>query len=192
MNDPKKPIPIHLAIDLECLDLRPSALVLSAGLVAFTVPGGVVGTFYTEPHKGEQGAKGRTIRPETMEWWGEQSNEAQRVLLSDGIPVHESLAGITHFFNRWNTGFYRVEGVWGWGSDFDNAMLQDLFVDFDWKVPWSYKLNRCGRTVAALAGGAPPPPQGTKHHALDDAMYQAEYIRRSILRLKGEPNVSVQ
>lgn len=191
MNSPNpalaEPIPVNIAIDLESLDKRPSAIVLSIGMAAFTIPGGLVGTYYAELNQGDQKQRGRTIDRGTIAWWNQQPEEAQRILTGlNSIDTIAALDGAAAFVNRFNGGHYQIAGVWGYGSDFDNAMLQDLYRDFGHPVPWSYKLNRCGRTITNLAkqtGMEKPPNNGTHHNALDDAVWQAEYIRLSHLRL---------
>lgn len=183
-------IPVHVAIDLEALSKRPNAVVLSVGLAAFTVQGGLVGTFYTEPSKSQQRTMFRDEDPDTVAWWNLQSDDARKVLAGDGIPVADSLRSIGAFLNRFQGGSYELAGVWGFGSDFDNAMLQDLYRSFGVPVPWHYKVNRCGRTVGALAGMPHVGKVGTHHNALDDAMFQAELIRLSLLKLDPTYNRS--
>lgn len=175
-------IKIHVALDVESLDKRPTALVLSIGLVAFTLQGGEVASFYAEPSKDEQRIY-RTMDDGTVRWWETQSLEARQVLLSPGIPVVEVLNGIGSFLSRFQGGGYEIAGVWGYGSDFDNAMVTDLSRAAGFGDPWPYGKNRCGRTVVELAGLPKPPNVGTHHNALDDARFQAERIRQSLLHL---------
>lgn len=178
------PIPVHIALDLESYSKRPSALVLSVGLAAFTLQGGLVGTFYVEPNKEEQRAAGRDEDPATVAWWESQNEAAREVLKSPGVSIDKSLAGIRAFFSRFQDRNYRVAGVWGWGADFDNAMLQDLFRHFDEPPPYDYRVNRCGRTIVEMLGAPKPVAHGTHHNAVDDAIYQAERIRQALLRLR--------
>lgn len=180
-------IPVHIAIDLESLDTRPTAVVLSVGLAAFTVPGGLVGAYYTEPLREDQLFLNRTTDRGTVAWWNAQEGDCGRVLRQPaGVPVVDALNGIASFIGRFDGGSYHIDGIWGFGAAFDNAMLADLFRTAGHPVPWSYKANRCGRTVTALAkqlGQERPPNVGTLHNALDDAVWLAEYIRLSLLKL---------
>jgi exodeoxyribonuclease VIII len=82
---------------------------------------------------------------------------------------------------------YKVAHVWGNGSDFDNAIINNLAKSFGAPKPLNYKRNRCFRTLKALFGQHIPEhatiPMGTHHNALDDAMYQAVqhgYIHRAL------------
>lgn len=177
-------IPVHISLDLESLSKRPSALVLSVGMAAFTTQGGLVATFYVEPNKEEQRAAQRDVDPATVAWWQAQNPDARKVLDTPGVSVASCLAGIRSFFGRFQDRSYRVAGVWGWGADFDNAMLQDLFRHFDEPPPYDYRVNRCGRTIVEMLGAPKPVAHGTHHNAVDDAIYQAERIRQALLRLR--------
>lgn len=171
---------LHASIDIETLDLEPTAVVLSIGVALFTEDGEIVDTFYRVLDKDSQKDAGRTVRKSTLEWWEQQGDAARRVLTADGAPVSQVIAELATFLSR------PLSGVWGYGSDFDNVTVSSLCRSFGLDVPWHYKLNRCGRTVAAL----PPPgsfvsPQrvGVHHNAVDDAIYQARLIARALQAL---------
>lgn len=172
--------PIHVSIDLETLGIDPSSVILSIGLAAFTLEGGIVKQFYRVLEQATQQAKGRTIDPATVKWWQQQSMEAQEVLDGPGVDTRTTLDEVAQWFRSLET----LAGVYGFGADFDIALLQSLYRSFGHPVPWSYKLNRCGRTITALAPQRRPPRQGTYHNALDDAIYQANTIRNSLIALR--------
>lgn len=177
-------IPVHISMDVETLDIRASAVVLSIGLAAFTMSGGLVATFYTRFNRKEQENYGRTSTTSTLAWWNLQSDSAKEVLGYDfKQEVRDTLDIIQPFFGRFNGGLYDIAGVWGYGSDFDNATVIDLYRHYQKPVPWSYKANRCGRTLVAIAQPEKPANTGTHHNALDDAIFQAEYIRRGLQKL---------
>lgn len=173
--------PIHVSCDLETLSLQPNALVLSIGLAAFTLPHGIVKRAYWILEQQTQVAKGRHIDPRTLDWWQRQSKEAREVLTATGTDTATTLRHVA----TWFEGLPDLAGVWGFGADFDNAILQSLYRDYGQSVPWSYKLNRCGRTVTALAPMRRPPRQGAHHNAMDDAAYQASTIRDSLLAIQS-------
>lgn len=172
---------IHISIDLETLDTKPSALVLSCGLVAFNpYTGEILDRDYTRfVGLDEQVARGRTISAATVQWWAAQSDEARRVLTDSdefGNDAAFGLARIRDFFRKHADA---LDGVWGNGADFDNAILGSLFESFGQQRPWNYGLNRCLRTLKNLAlpkTFVKPARVGTHHHALDDAEYQANYV----------------
>ncbi len=174
-------IAVNIAVDIETLGTGADAVVLSAGFVAFTLYGGAVAAFYTNFSQMAQQAAGRRVEKETVEWWNQQSEEAKSALTGATVDLPVSLDAIDTFFNRFQNDVYTVEGVWGYGSDFDNAIIQSLYRSFGRRVPWIHKQNRCGRTLMAVMPGTLPGPQGTKHHALDDAKWLAESIRRCLV-----------
>ena len=173
------PNPIHISADLETLSLRPTAVVISIGLAAFTLPGGIIKQAYWILEQPSQVAKGRHVDPSTVRWWQQQSKEAQAVLSEQGKDTRDTLDEVA----AWIKQLPELAGVWGFGADFDNAILQSLYRDFGLPVPWSYKVNRCGRTVTALAPQRRPPRIGTYHNAMDDAVYQAHTIRDSLMAI---------
>jgi len=178
-----KKIAVNVAIDLETLDLRPRAAVVSVGLAAFTVQGGIVGTAYVILDTKSQILVGRSVSDDTVAWWGRQAPEVRAVLDDPSRMSPEiALQHITSFFERFQNNTYMVEGVWGFGADFDNATLIDLFADYRVPLPWDYRANRCGRTLVAVEGTTKPASKkGSVHHnALDDAIWQAEYFRSAL------------
>ena len=178
----QKKIEVDIAIDLETLSTHQNAVVLSAGFAAFTKQGGLVGTFYIEFDKQEQLIKGRHRSESTVKWWSEQSPEAQAVVHAPGADVRDALFAINQFFGRFDSNNYEISGVWGYGSDFDLAILKSLYEDFDSLVPWEYKQARCARTLVAIVGPKCKAPEvGMKHHALEDAIWLADTIRRALM-----------
>lgn len=174
-------IPVHVSVDLETLDLHASAVVASIGLAAFTVAGGIVATSYSTLKHDSQLNAGRTKDPGTMVWWGNQPPEVQEALdQAKAIPATQALQHVTSFFHRFQNNQHYVAGVWGFGSDFDNAILISLFADFQIELPWDYRVNRCGRTLVRELGTPAPPEKGTHHNAVDDAVWQAQWFRRAL------------
>lgn len=180
-------IPVHVAIDLETLDTRPSAAVVSVGLAAFTVTGGLIGSYYGVFETKPQTTDGRTRSKDTMAWWEEQPEDVRSVLTDPAaVPPVTGLRHVDSFFSRFQNNTYCIEGVWGFGSDFDNATLIDMFATYSIELPWHYKANRCGRTLVGLVNVPKPPSKGTHHNALDDAVWQAEWFRAALHRLEAK------
>lgn len=184
--------PIHFAVDIETLGLRADSVIMSVGVVAFTVAGGEVSSLYEVMSTRQQAEEGRFIDPDTVSWWERQS-PAARAVVSESMecqtPLAQSLDRIEQFFAAFNTGSYSHAGVWGYGADFDNSFLQHLFLSMGRKVPYDWRKNRCGRTLVHLAG-LPPPTQivGVHHHALDDARFQAAWFRSCIAKIDNSLN----
>lgn len=174
---------IHISIDLETLDTKPSALVLSCGLVAFDPEAGYIVdrryVRFSQHALDAQMSIKRTMSPATVRWWAAQSDDARRVLTDDDLNVYHLLPGLECIRGLFQLHAPSLEGVWGNGSDFDNAILGSLFQDAGDRQPWSYGRNRCLRTLKNLSlpkTFIKPERVGTHHHALDDAEYQANYV----------------
>lgn len=177
----------NVMLDLETLDTKPTALILSIGAVAFDPNSFELGpTFYAElsnerdmQHQQEMG---RTISPSTVTWWMQQSDEAKKIFAKtpqDGIQRLSPPVALVEF-NK----FLVEHGgkdcrVWGNGADFDNVVLGSLYDSYGIGRGWSYGKNRCYRTVKNIC---PVPyqsivPQGVAHNALDDAVNQAQQLQ---------------
>lgn len=165
-------------IDLETMGTNPDSAIVSIGAVIFDPRYGQVSkdTFYVEL---DWKSQGRTIDRETEKWWKAQSNEAKDALYGiDDLDVTlKDLAA-------WLPGDVKV---WGNGSVFDISMLEDAYRQLDIEIPWKFWNIRDCRTVLDMyeskRGGFSKKSGGVTHNALDDAIYQAQYITMMWRRL---------
>jgi len=167
-------------LDLETLGTSNKAVVLSIGAVKFDPYDSKLGnTFYvelTDDLKTQQ-AVGRTIDTSTVLWWMQQSAQARQIF-SDP-PAKDVIRATTvsallqfrDFINDPET------CLWGNGVDFDNAILADLYRDMSLPAPWSFRFNRCFRTMRGMFPGHESARDGVHHNALDDAIYQAKLLQ---------------
>ena len=169
------PQTIHAALDIETLSLRPNAVILSIGIQFFTFGDttllGDPVTFY--PSVSEQLAQGRHIDPSTVDWWRQQSDVARLVFDTQ----RASLVAVQADMVRVLEAAGHNGGVWGFGSDVDNAKVEDMFRTAGLSCPWHYRANRCGRTLLGLVYPKPKdivwPVAGNAHTAAGDARSQA-------------------
>ena len=71
--------------------------------------------------------------------------------------------------------------VWGNGATFDNVIIRSAFKAVGLPVPWSFRNDKCYRTVANLLPKERQPAlerSGTAHNALDDAITQAVHLQK--------------
>lgn len=167
---------MHIMVDLETLDTKDSAVIVSIGAVVFDPnnpsPIFPADTFYAVLHIGPQLANGRTISGATVKWWMEQSAETQSVFKEQEVHPMSALQGFNNFCDG-------AEGIWGNGSDFDNAILKSANDTFGLEG-WKYSRNRCFRTMNSMQQMREvqrPERAGTHHNALDDAIYQAQCLQ---------------
>lgn len=167
-------------LDIETLGTGPKAVVLSIGAARFDV-------FSAKPMNGfvqtldidEQTKLGRTITRGTFNWWMQQSDDARKAISAgEGMDVVETLHRLRAFCKG-------AKRVWGFGSDFDNAIVRSLEEDVGTKNSWAYRGNRCFRTFVNLFDPKgeyrPKHPEGfVGHNALHDALYQAQWMREIV------------
>lgn len=167
-------------LDMETIGTAANSVILSIGAVYFDDDGTLGDEFYYVLDTKSQSAKGRFTDPETLAWWEKQSEDAKKEAYSypDALRV-DTVAALEDLHKFIKAGGKDVL-VWGNGSDFDNALLADLFRSFGIKQPWAFWNNRCFRTYKsefkALANE--PPFDGIKHHALYDAKHQVRWLAR--------------
>jgi hypothetical protein len=154
-------------IDLETMDTRPSAVILSIGAVKFDPATGELGdTFHKKVHALSQAR--RTTSDDTIAWWQEQSEEAREAAFGGTL----NLPGVLFSFSQW-LGDNPI--VWGNGATFDISILESAY---EHNPPWHYRSVRDMRTLVALAPDVMMGVefQGTEHVALDDARHQARVV----------------
>lgn len=161
-----------IMIDIETLDTKPSAVILSIGAVKFNKEG-LGEKIYLNLEVESQLKTGRTVSASTIQWWLKQSDAARSALdLTGGYASKTILRSLELFFDR---GTYRV---WGNGATFDNVIVADYLDSNEAPRLWKYNKDRCYRTLKAQVDAdklnviewrVP----ATAHNALDDAVAQA-------------------
>jgi len=169
--------PEDVMIDLETTGISAGCCVLSIG--ACTLDG--TETFYAKINSAEQRNKlGLIDFPPTMDWWAKQPEKARTEAFGGILPPHMVL----HDFNIWLSRL-NIEGVWGNGAAFDLPILTKLYEAVNLQPSWPRFSDRCYRTVKNLYPEITPEKFiGTKHDALDDALYQAAHLRKILLTLE--------
>ena len=172
---------IEVMIDIETLDTRESAVVLSIGAVAFDPRSDThAATLHVhldpEPQIRHQG---RTISPSTVLWWLKQSDSARKGIAEAFRETPSAALGdLQQFIEE-----FGAVGVWGNGAMFDNAILISLADSIGMPRPWSYKLDRCYRTLKNIVPVEPAAFEGTEHNALDDAIFQTRHLQQIYRKL---------
>lgn len=175
----------HVMVDLESWGLVPGSDLRSIGAVVFDPVAGTLGEeFYVNVKGG--GAYHLTHHPQTVQWWMEQSEEAQQRLLVDRVDIAE---GLKRFSTWWYAQETPDEGArfWAHGPHFDEVLLACAYRATDQKVPWHYRAPRDVRTILEAAGMDPKtgiPEYGVAHNALDDAKAQAMGVIEAYRRLR--------
>lgn len=183
----------HVMIDLETLGLDGNAIVPTIGMVKFDIGTGEIidrfdGTFNLK----DQAKAGRTMDVDTVRWWMTQSEDARNAAFgrSQEKSTTQVLREVSDFMNKPE----RVGGVWGNGAAFDNVILKSLFNTMGVPVPWNYRQDFCYRTFRTMFETPETYAmefKGTKHNALDDAMFQTEVLLKLINNIRLQQNQSM-
>jgi DNA polymerase III epsilon subunit-like protein len=165
-------------IDLETASTEPTAAILAIGAVQFDRSSRkIVREFYTTVDPASSiNEHGLHVCGSTFLWWLEQHDSARKALYDAARMPTLGVALFELTFALKGSG-YRV---WGNPSAFDLTILRNAFKAAGMVPPWSWKLERCYRTVRKERdpdGELFVPPE-IPHHALHDARAQALHLMR--------------
>lgn len=170
----------HISFDIETLDTRASAVVLSIGAVVFDEKA-LLNEVKINVSIEEQLRWGRTIGGKTLLFWFEQSGEARLAATIAPLPVAKALSTFAGFI----LGVGKNTPLWANGQDFDLGIVGSLYDTFGVERPWAYNAGRDMRTLVSLYGGKPDIPfEGEKHDSLSDAKHQARIIQFILGKVK--------
>lgn len=113
---------------------------------------------------------------ETLRWWNKQDPQLKQEAFGGSKELLTVLIAFGNWFRSLNGGCYKDIEIWGNGADFDLPILSAAYLRMDLKQPWGAYNGRCYRTLKNLLPHVKAPARASaKHHALDDAIYQAEH-----------------
>lgn len=189
---PPPPSTLHVMLDIETLGVGPDALICSIGAVKFdpnfllTEHGEhpIVDRFQVGVDFVSAQQAGGVIDASTVGWWMQpkQDTARQMLLMLDRVDIGSALEGFAIWFGDQDL------PVWGNGATFDNTIVRRAYQRLGMPVPWSYKKDRCFRTIASLDWDLmTKAPRAAHHDALADAEWQAlrlqEYVQQFGLTL---------
>lgn len=173
-----------IMIDLETLDVLPSATILTIGAVKFDPFGDDINDkkcekFYVRVDVDSCDAIGCTVSNATLDWWGNQSAEAQAEAFDPSNRI-----SITDAMNQLYKFCWGAKRIWSHGSGFDIIICEHIFRKIGKAIPWAFWEARDTRTLFDL-GINPNRPPVLKHHALEDAWNQAVGVQNVFNTLKS-------
>lgn len=132
-----------------------------------------------------------TRDPRTVQWWSEQSDEAQAAFV-DPVDLREALVRFTDWLDRIDPEPTAIR-IWSHGAAFDPPILAAAYEVVGLPVPWHYRAPRDTRTLFDAAGiedhsallARHPGPMAVSHHALDDAICQARAVCAAYMLLRA-------
>lgn len=169
---------IHAMIDLETLDVTPSAAVLTVGGVKFDPFSDA------EPHsefyyKLDLDSQDRSVNDSTIAWWGQQDQKVQDEAF--GTEGRENVNVFLDSLPKWMVG---VDVLWGHGYGFDITIIEDMLRQLGKPIPWQFWQVRDSRTLFACMKEDPRKGmQSDLHNALADSYYQAKGVQMAYKEL---------
>ena len=166
----------QVVVDLETLSTRPNACIVSIGAVAFNLQDGILDEFFINVDASNSRKHGLHIDLNTIEWWKQQSKEAQEAWQQDPQPLDYALEKFAEFYQTGNP-------IWGNGSSFDITILESAYYAVGWDkdkvygkhLPWKFWDIYDMRTLTSILGKKLQ-KTGVDHNALDDAMAEAKLL----------------
>ena len=129
-----------------------------------------------------------TRDPETVQWWNDQSAEAQAAF-ENPIDIKRALEWFSSWLNDLTEEPTPVDDrnirLWALGPQFDISILDAAYRVVGLPVPWHYRSPRDVRTITDAANMTRDDfaSYGTAHNALDDAIAQAMTVCEAYRRL---------
>jgi len=180
---------MEIMIDLETMSTHDNASIVSIGAVKFTIPEGIVDTFYTNVDLASCQDAGLHVESRTVRWWAEQSIEAQAALTVEPIPLVDALAK----FSGWVTS-EPSHHIWANPAAFDLTILGNAFHVLGKSEPWEFYDERCYATLKRLFPNLPYVQPTVPHDALQDAIAQTNHLMKMLHwlePLKGVTNITL-
>jgi len=164
--------------DIETLGKKPGCIVLSIGASTFDPYDEYESNdFYVNICPYDSMKLGFTTDPDTIKWWSKQSKESKEQLKDNRKSVYDSV-------KEFHTWFKDVKGekLWCQGINFDEPIMNELFVRMDIPIPWKFWNVRDTRTVYDVCNfdARSEPRGGTYHNALDDSKHQIKCLRKAL------------
>jgi len=179
-----------IMVDIETMDVIPTAAIVSIGAVHFDVAGkdsheSLAKHSFNVNISLESNEKfGRTMSASTIEWWLKQSKDAQKSLFRDPLmPLNTALLKYRMWLESKTADRYYAND-----PDFDIVILNHAFKSINDNSPFAYHQHRSLRTTIELAYPDDPMPNvesGTAHDARDDAIKQAIMVQHCYHQLHG-------
>lgn len=173
-----------IMIDLETLDVLPTATILTIGAVKFDPFGMDVEEpacekLYIKVDVDSCDRIGCTVSQATLDWWASQSKEAQDAAFDPNgrVSIQEAMNQLYKFC-------WGAKRVWSHGAGFDVIILENIFRKVGKAIPWQFWEVRDTRTIFDL-GINPHRPPVLAHHALEDAWNQAVGVQNVFRALRG-------
>lgn len=179
----------HIMLDIEALGQNPGGVVTSIGLVQFVPLTGQLGA-ETKINIGVQSSlnAGMDVTGSTIEWWFDQSKEAQKAMLESPIPLADMPGAINEFTNSVG----KHGEIWWWANggnfDFVNLAAAIRAAGKDW-MPWRWNRLIDYASLRRFSGYRPPKEwfeeDTLNHDAVSDCYRQIKGVQQFLTEWCG-------
>lgn len=169
---------IHATIDLETLDTKPSATVLSLGAVKFDPysKADPHSELYFKINIDDQDRLGRSTSDDTIAWWAKQDPKILEEAFDQSKP--EEVMTVEQALDVLAKWIWGTDVLWGQGYGFDYTIIEHMYRSLDKPIPYNFWQVRDSRTLFSVCKEDPRKNiQKNLHNALADAYYQSKAIQ---------------
>ncbi len=199
---------LEMMVDLETLDTKPSAVVLSVGAVIWetmynpasdALSYDIRERFMRVLDMEEQFTRGRTVSQSTLLWWQDQDSTAKAEAFN---PVRQSvetvlddfMAFVSHYSFE-DSADKKIKAFWASPVAFDLPIWEDLAMTFSGYVPWRYNQRYDVRTVVREANISAknhedPELVGIPHTPIYDCEWQISILTAARNKLNRRTGVT--
>lgn len=167
-----------IMLDLETLGTKPGCVILQLAAVEFEGDA-ILALFDVKIDIKSCLEAGLYIDTETLKWWSQQEN------IGSVMTGTESLREALEAFSRW-VALCESGEIWANGASFDFPILAAAYEKVGLEQPWSFRDERCLRTVRALSGVGDLKGRelvGLAHDAMSDCKYQVANLQHHLRQM---------
>ena len=171
-------------LDIETLSQTPDAVVLTIGAIKFDpyTQDSFGPALYIRPDVDEQLASGRTYTDETVEWWSKQPAAVREEALGT-----EGRISVEQTYQELNRFLVGANNIWTQGPVFDICIIENLYRQHGWPIPWNFWQISDSRTLFKIHGDPRDKNRESLHNALEDCISQAEAVQKIYKKLDLKP-----
>jgi len=179
----------HVMLDLETWGTGPFSMIISIGACVFdpyaSMPEEIIRDRF-EVAIDPTSYQAR-IDPATIMWWIDPEREPARAewLKMPKVELAAALDGFSNWMHAHSTSSECCTDlrIWGNGAGFDNVLLRQAYDMMKRDAPWSFRHDRCFRTLRSMLTDENLQYLGTQHTALADAVNQAIRANQIVRKL---------
>lgn len=188
---------MDVMIDIETMANTSNSVILQIGAVVFDRVSGEISHKFKTNVEAQSGIDiGLEANMDTIEWWMSQSEEARSSIFAEPKQdICSALETLSNWFiNTWikvtgkKTHEYDSKDIKLWcHATFDEPILENAYHKCKLKTPWHFRSVRDIRTLVDLSEYIVDHSEtnsGVAHDALDDCIFQVDYVVKCINKLK--------